>query len=275
MLIDWFTVAAQVVNFLILVWLLKRFLYKPILRALDAREQQIALTLADADAKKAEAQQERDEFQHKNEAFDQQRTALLSQATDEAKAERERLLDQARQDANALRVERQEALKREQQHLNAEIARRTREEVFAIARKTLADLAGISLEARMSEVFARRLQALDHETKDVFVAAVKTSSEPVLVRSAFELSAEQRAAIQTALNATLSAEIPIRFESVPEVIGGIELSAKGRKIAWSIADYLGSLEKSIGDLLEPPNPQAKTEPEPQSGAQSAAREQTE
>jgi F-type H+-transporting ATPase subunit b len=275
MLIDWFTVAAQVVNFLILVWLLKRFLYKPILRALDAREQQIALTLADADAKKAEAQQERDEFQHKNEAFDQQRTALLSQAADEAKAERERLLDQARQEANALRVERQEALQREQQHLNAEIARRTREEVFAIARKTLTDLAGISLEARMSEVFARRLQALDHETKDVFVAAVKTSSEPVLVRSAFELSAEQRAAIQTALDATLSAEIPIRFETVPEVIGGIELSAKGRKIAWSIADYLGSLEKSIGDLLEPPNPQAKTEPEPQSGAQSAAREQTE
>jgi len=275
MLIDWFTVAAQVVNFLILVWLLKRFLYKPILRALDAREQQIALTLADADAKKAEAKQERDEFQHKNEAFDQQRTVLLNQATDEAKAERERLLDQARQDANALRVERQDALKREQQHLNAEIARRTREEVFAIARKTLTDLAGISLEARISEVFARRLQALDHETKDDFVAAVKTSSEPVLVRSAFELSAEQRAAIQTALNATLSAEIPIRFETVPDVISGIELSAKGRKIAWSIADYLGSLEKSIGDLLAPSNPQSKTEPEPQSGAQSAAREQTE
>ena len=200
MLIDWFTVVAQVINFLVLVWLLKRFLYKPILRALDAREQQIALTLADADAKKAEAKQERDEFQHKNEAFDRQRTALLSQATDVAKAERESLLDQARQDAIALRLERQAALKREQQHLNAEITRRTREEVFAIARKTLTDLAGTSLEARMSEVFARRLQALDDETKDDFAAAVKTSSEPVLVRSAFDLSPEQRAVIQTALN---------------------------------------------------------------------------
>ncbi|MEJ2347517.1 MAG: F0F1 ATP synthase subunit delta, partial [Gammaproteobacteria bacterium] len=184
-------------------------------------------------------------------------------------------LDQARQDANALRVERQEALKCEQQHLNAEIARRTREEVYAIARKTLTDLAGVSLEARMSEVFTRRLQALDHETKDDFVAAVKTSSQPVLVRSAFELSAEQRAAIQIALNATMSVEIPIRYETVPDVISGIELSAKGRKIAWSIADYLGSLELSVGDLLAPSNPQAKTEAESQSAAQSAAREQTE
>ena len=87
MLIDWFTVGAQALNFLILVWLLKRFLYKPILNAIDAREKRIAAELADADAKKAEAQKERDEFQHKNEEFDQQRAALLSKATDEAKAE--------------------------------------------------------------------------------------------------------------------------------------------------------------------------------------------
>jgi F-type H+-transporting ATPase subunit b len=52
MLIDWFTVGAQVLNFLILVWLLKRFLYKPILHAIDAREQRIAKELADADAKR-------------------------------------------------------------------------------------------------------------------------------------------------------------------------------------------------------------------------------
>ena len=96
MLIDWFTVAAQALNFLILVWLMKRFLYQPILHAIDEREKRIAAELADADAKKAEAQKERDEFQHKNEEFDQQRAALLTKATDEAKAERQRLLDEAR-----------------------------------------------------------------------------------------------------------------------------------------------------------------------------------
>ena len=105
MLIDWFTVGAQALNFLILVWLMKRFLYKPILDAIDAREKRIAAELADADAKKAEAKKERDEFQHKNEEFDQQRAALLTKATDEAKAERQRLLDEARQGGR--RLERQ------------------------------------------------------------------------------------------------------------------------------------------------------------------------
>ena len=121
--------------------------------------------LADADAKEAEARTERDAFRRKNEAFDQQRAARLSQAIDEAKAERQRLLDEARQAADVLRAKRQEALQREQQSLNDEIARRTRAEVFAIARKALTDLAGTSLEERMSEVFADRLRALDDEAK--------------------------------------------------------------------------------------------------------------
>ena len=75
MIVDWFTVAAQAINFLILVWLLKRFLYLPILNAIDAREKRIADEITDANARKAEAQKERDEFQRRNEEFDLQRVA--------------------------------------------------------------------------------------------------------------------------------------------------------------------------------------------------------
>src|SRR5450432_376915 len=106
MLIDWFTVGAQALNFLMLVWLLRRFLYKPILNAIDAREKRIAAELADAAAKKAEAKKERDDFQQKNEEFDQQRATLLSKAMDEAKADRGRLLDEARKAADALSAKR-------------------------------------------------------------------------------------------------------------------------------------------------------------------------
>src|SRR5271165_4877827 len=118
MLIDWFTVAAQAVNFLILVWLMKRFLYKPILHAIDEREKRIATELANAGKKKAEAQKESDDFKHKNEEFDKQRAALLSKATDDAKAERQRLLDEARKAADALSAKRREAVGNEARSLN-------------------------------------------------------------------------------------------------------------------------------------------------------------
>ena len=141
--IDWFTVVAQAINFLILVWLLKRFLYKPILHAIDEREKGIAAQLAEAEAKKAEAQKERDDFQHKNEAFDQARAALLEKAEDEAKVERQRLLDGARKDADALRAKLQDALRDEQLKLGQEIARWTQKEVFAITRTLFVGLAMI------------------------------------------------------------------------------------------------------------------------------------
>src|ERR1700691_3155511 len=123
MLIDWFTVGAQDLNFLILVWLFQRFLYKPILNAIDAREKRIASELADAAAKKAEAEKERDEFQNKNKAFDEQRAALLGKATEDAKADREHLIGEARKDAETLRAAQATALRNDQTRLGNEITR--------------------------------------------------------------------------------------------------------------------------------------------------------
>jgi F-type H+-transporting ATPase subunit b len=262
MLIDWFTIVAQVLNFLILVWLMKRFLYKPILHAIDEREKRIAAELADACAQKAEARKERDTFKKKNEAFDRQRSALLSKATDEARAEHRRLLDEARQAADVLRAKRQETLRNDAHNLNQAITRRTRQEVFAIARKALTDLATTSLEERLGEVFTRRLREMDSQAKAGLAEALRTASAPALVRSAFDLPAEQRTAIQNALNETFAAEIPVRFKTAPEVISGIELTTNGQKLAWSIADYLASLEKGVAELLTPKDtPEAKAAPE--------------
>src|ERR1700722_573001 len=231
MLIDWFTVCAQALNFLILAWLMKRFLYKPILDAIDAREKRIAAELADAAAKRVEAQKERDEFQRKNQEFDQQRAALLSKATDEVKVERQRLLDEARKAADALSARRQETLRNDAHNLNQALSRRTQQEVFAIARKALTDLATTSLEERLGEVFTRRLRQMDGKAKGCVADALKTAAGPALVRSAFDLPTEQRAAIQNALNETFSAEVRVRFETAPDLVSGIELSTNGQKVA--------------------------------------------
>jgi len=248
-LIDWFTVGAQALNFIVLVWLLRRFLYQPVRLAIDAREQRIAKELADAAAKQVEAQQERDEFERKNEDLDQKRAELLRRATDEAKAERQRLIDEARRVADALSKQREETLRTEARNLNQAIGRRAQQEVFAIARKALADLATTSLEERVGEVFTRRLRELTGPAKEGLREALKTAAAPALVRTAFDLPAEQRAAIQNALNETFSAEVPLRFEAAPDLISGIELATNGQKLAWTISDYLTSLEKSVTELL--------------------------
>jgi len=249
MLIDWFTVGAQALNFVILVWLLRHFLYKPILQAIDVREKRVAAERAEADAKKAEAQKERDEFQRKNDEFDRQRAALLARAQDEAKADRARLLEDARKAAEALTAKAQEARKNDAASLNQAIGHRTQQAVFEITRKALADLATTSLEERMGEVFTRRLREMPGDAKNALGAALRAAPEPSVVRSAFELPPAQRAAIQNALNETFSTEVHLRFETSPDLVSGIELTASGQKVAWSIADYLATLENGVGELL--------------------------
>jgi len=279
MLIDWFTVGAQALNFLILVWLMKRFLYKPVLHAIDEREKRIAAELADADAKKAEAAKERDEFQRKKADIDQQRSALLKQATDEAAAERHRLIDAARQAADALTVKRQETLRTEAQSLGQALRRRTQQEVFAIARKALADLATTNLEERFGEVFTRHLREMGGPEKARLADALKAAS-PALVRTAFDLPAKERATIQNALNETFSADVHVRFETAPDLVCGIELVTNGLKVGWSIESYLASLEDSVGKLLKErekaeapvlPKPKASVESKPEPKAEAKPR----
>ena len=259
MLHGWFTIVAQAINFLILVWLLQRFLYKPILNAIDLREKGIPAQLADADAKKAEAKKDRDDFQAKNAAFDKDRAALLIKATEAANAERDRLIAGARKDADALRDKRQEALKVEQKNLDQDIIRWTRDRVFDISRKTLKDLAGASLEERIGDVFVQRIRSLTGPAKDQMANAFKTSNRTVSVHGAFDLPASQRTEIEKAVKETFAPDAHVQFETAPELVSGVELTVNGQKVAWSIADYLATLQKSAADVLQD---DAKPDPKP-------------
>jgi F-type H+-transporting ATPase subunit b len=90
-------------------------------------------------------------------------------------------------------------------------------------------------------------------------AALKAFPEPSLVRSAFNLPEQQKAAIQNALNETFSAVIRVRYETDANAISGIELTAQGQKLSWSISSYLDSFDRSLAGLV---TQGAKPEPAP-------------
>lgn len=249
MQINWFTVIAQIVNFIILVWLLKRFLYKPILKAIDERENKIAAQIEDAEAKDAKAKKEQAEFVRKNETFDKEKKELMDIAIAETNEERQKLLEAARNEATELRAKLDKSLKEMQENLNRDLAQKTQQEVFAIARKALADLASLGLEEQTANIFIMRLNDLTKEEKQQFLDAFKSGSDPVLLQSAYDLPEKQQAEIKSAVNEVLGAKTEFQFKTAPEIISGIELTSKGYKLAWSISEYLNSLQKNILETL--------------------------
>ena len=102
----------------------------------------------------------------------------------------------------------------------------------------------------MVEVFIRRLRELSGEEKGLLVSALKTSPGSVVVRTAFDLPRAQSASTEGAIREMLGPETRVRFETAPELVSGIELTTNGQKVAWSIADYLASLEEGVDELLK-------------------------
>jgi F-type H+-transporting ATPase subunit b len=260
MLIDWFTVGAQVLNFMVLVWLMKRFLYAPVLAAIAAREQRIAAELADAAAKQAEAERQRADFAQKNAAFEQQRDTLLATAVSDAQAERARLLDQGRAADAAARQRYQATLEAEQARLADAVAAQARDEVVAIARRTLADLADTSLEQRMVDLLLRRLAGLDAPNAAQLAQALAAPGAGATLRSAFTLGPEQRAALAAALAAHGLADGKLAFVEAPALVAGIELDVTGWTLAWSVDSYLAQFSASVGALMAAPDSVATPAP---------------
>lgn len=243
--INWFTVIAQIINFLILVWLLKRLLYKPILNAVNEREKKISDELKDADAQKATAEKEQADFKKKNEDFDTQKKELLDKAVADANAQKDQLIATAKTDANALSLSLEKAFKEKHNQDQKDLAQNTQEQVFAITRKALTEIASVSLEAQSVDAFIKNLNSAKDEEKKKFIDAFKVNANSILVRSAFDLPEKQKSDITNAVNELLSAKTELQFKTAPELISGIELSTNGYKMSWSFSEYLTELQKNI------------------------------
>jgi F-type H+-transporting ATPase subunit b len=248
-LIDWFTVLAQIVNFLVLVYLLKRFLYKPIIRAMDERERRIAASLQEAEKREEQARQELEQYETKNREIDSQREALVSHIKEKVEIQRKELLSEARDQVDAIRSNWYQAVEREKEAFLQDLRERTSRQTCAVARRALKDLGNAELEHHVVRVFIERLRSLDEGERRALGDSVRQSKPQVTVISAFQIPEEMSREIGEVLQEQISDPIDLQFETSPDVICGIELRAHGRKIAWSVKDYLEGLETILAEVL--------------------------
>ena len=245
--INWFTFFAQLLNFFVLVWLLKRFLYKPILDAIDEREKKIVSQLDNASKKEAEALLEKSEFQKRNELFDQKRKELMDTIIAETNEEREKRLESTRIEVAELRSKLENSLIEMQESMKQVLVQKTKHEVLAITRMTLDSLASTKIEEQTIAIFLKRLEEQSLEDKNCFVEAFKENTEPIQIVSAFELTDKQQSEIEQAVIAIIGQKPLFQIAIKPELMCGIELITNGYKLAWSISAFLEAFEKSISE----------------------------
>jgi F-type H+-transporting ATPase subunit b len=248
MTVDWLTVGAQALNFLVLVYLLKRFLYGPIVRAMDRRDRAIAERQREAQQRTEAAEAEARRHREAREALEAQRERLLARAHEEADDLRQALEKAVRRETDEVRARWRAEVERERAGFLRDVRRHAAEQFEALARKALGDLASADLETQMARVLIERLGELDDERR-ALLARAGTAGEPVRVRSAFELPAGVKRGVTSQLRDVLRREVEVTYERTDDVVCGVEIRAGGESLAWTLEGYLDALERRLADGL--------------------------
>lgn len=240
MSIDWFTVVAQILNFFVLVWLLKRFLYKPIMNAIDERERKIASQLEDAAKHKADAKKEKEMFRQKNETFDHELDNKLTEVREKVELKKQRLFEEARMESEALQLQLKETFKKQEKEIKEKIKSKTKEEVLAIAGQILSDIAHEDLEDQIIRVFIDKIKNLNALEKAKFLEDIDTTK--VTITSAFEISNPAKEQLEKAIRELNNNEFEISYTIDADVVSGIVLETQNFQLSWSVDAYLESLK---------------------------------
>ncbi len=250
MLFDWFTFFAQIVNFIILVYLLWRFLYRPINQVMDDRQRQLQERWDDAREQEEKAQQEAQKYRDQQAELEAQRDALISEAKAEAEQKRQELRQSAREEIQQRREQWQEALRQEQNAFYARSRQKLREETIAICRRVLRDLADADLEQQAIALFLERLKKQSNDEKSELSNLKNGEIQEVVVWSGFELSSTQRQKIALAFERqNLTQSNAIEFQTNPDLIFGIEARFGDHEVGWNVDDYLQNLDRTFSQLF--------------------------
>ncbi len=248
--IDWFTFIAQILNFVILVVLLKRFLYRPVLDAIGQREEYIRERLHEAQRLQENAEAERGDLREERTRLQARRAELLETAERDAEVRRIELAEEVRQHADKVRADWRDALSQQREAFLEELRRRVAEEAYTLAAKTLTDLADADLEDQVVRVFLEHVRSVEDEDRKEFVSALEAAGGRLEIRTAFALSPERRSRIEDVTRTWTGSEPDIHFETDPDLALGIEMRAGDRKAGWSVGSYLEGLEARTRALLE-------------------------
>jgi F-type H+-transporting ATPase subunit b len=243
MQLSWSTFVLEIVNFLVLVWILTHFLYRPVLAVIARRRDAIDRQIADAAAAKAEAETLQERYQGRIDAWnDERRKAIeaLNRELDQTRAARladlEKVLDAEREKAQAADSAREADARRRAEHEALVQAAR-------FAARLLERIAGRETETKLADLALDELAALPAERAQEIRAGAPDSPGPAIVSSAFELPPAQREALASALETLLSGRPRFEFKIDPSLVAGLRVTIGPWVLGLNLRDELAGFAR--------------------------------
>lgn len=237
--LDWTTFLLEVVNFLILVWLLKRFLYQPVLAVIETRRQRISEELAQAARTQEKAQALKEQYEARLVDWEQEKRGVRDILEQELVQERSQRIEQIEDELE------QQRLKHNIRDQQQQAQWRSKAETEALrlggtfATQLLKDLSGPDLDQRLQQLLVDQLTVLPEITLERLREGWRGGSTEINVSSATPLDPEQQQVIRQALELKLGrAEGPWHFNLDESLIAGLRISSGGWILQANLQDEL-------------------------------------
>lgn len=236
--LNWSTVVLEILNFLVLVWILKRFLYQPVLDVIARRQAGIEKTLADAEARHEEAVSLQEQYEGRLAEWSKERQQAREKLSRELAAEHDRKLAELQTDLEQEREKARVAGVRRQ----ADAVRKLEETALLqgtrFTTRLLQAAAGPELEARLVDLAINGLTALPAERISALRNSYGKPLDAVRVASAFPLADDQRQRLGQALASIAGEEIPQHFEQDSALLAGVRISIGAWVLGVNLQDEL-------------------------------------
>lgn len=246
MQIDWWTLGLQALNFLVLVWLLWRFLYRPVKAVIEKRKELTEQAFADAEAQKSAAQAARQRFEEAQAGLAGERQTLLKKIHEELETERGKVLDEARRQADELLEAARASVAKEREAALTEV----RQQLAALAVELASDLlrkAGSNVSSGVFlEKLERQLRDLPADERRRLQRDLETPSARLTVATAAPLTPEEQRRWADSLGACLGHGANSDFTTDPQILGGAELRFPHAVLKFTWADQLQKAKELLG-----------------------------
>lgn len=247
MQISWFEIVAQIVNFFIILFILQKLLYKPVVNAMETRQERIQKSQIEADEKMEEAEGLIGEYDKKIADIESEKREILDDARNAAQEKKEELLEDYREEAENKRKAYLKEIEDEKEHFINKLRKNLGQNAMKIASHILTTISSKELEEEVFNTFTSNLRNLGEDLPD---KDVLNEEKYLDVISSKALSDDKKKTIEDILKRQMKSIEKINYEVDESLVLGYELDLETYTVHTNIRNYLDNIEKDIIENLE-------------------------
>ena len=236
--LNWSTFLLEIFNFLVLVWILKRFLYQPVLDVIIRRRATIEKQLTEARQLHADSDTLKEQYENRLSDWEQERQKAMDKLLHEIEENRLQQLENLNTELAQQEEKNHVAKSRQDKQLIREIEQRALQQAAEFACRLLAEAAGPELEQRLFDLLLDGLKLMSADQISELGHKWGESPERILVTSAYPLADDQRHRLEDTLSRVTGLSAPVSYEQDVKLLAGLNITIGAWALQLNVRDEL-------------------------------------